>query len=94
MNTTRAHAAVVFRLLVGMARPGTIEKRLPVRTNRPRVAMSGRYGRPSGPMTSSIIEVNCSSTTSRKFWTPCGTSATRRDARRANAVRMIMASHV
>ncbi len=45
-NTISAQAAVVFRLPVGPTSPGTRLMRFPVRMNRPRVAMSGRYRRP------------------------------------------------
>src|SRR5262249_57718924 len=45
-------------------------------------------------MTSSIIWLNCSSTTSRKFWAPRGTSCRLREATKATAARMIITSHV
>src|SRR5262245_38616198 len=45
-------------------------------------------------MTSSIIWLNCSSTTSRTFWAPRGTSCRLREATKATAARMIITSHV
>src|SRR3989442_4399433 len=45
-------------------------------------------------MPSSMSPRTCSSTTSRKFWSPRGTSRTLREAAKATLVRMIMLSHV
>src|SRR3989442_6621388 len=45
-------------------------------------------------MTSSMSPRTCSSRTSRKFWSPRGTSRTLREAAKATLVRMIMLSHV
>ena len=56
--------------------------------------MKGRYGRPCGPITSSIIPWICSSTTSIAFWAPRGTSSSRRVAMKATPARMIITSHV
>jgi len=93
-KTMSAQAAVVLRFAVGPATPGMRLSRFPVRMNRPSVAISGRYGRPSGPITSSISAWNCSRTTSRKFWAPRGTSSMRRDATKATPTRMIITTHV
>src|SRR5688572_19040743 len=45
-------------------------------------------------MTSSIIAMNCSRTTSRKFWTPRGTSDSLLRPAIATAIRMIITTHV
>src|SRR3972149_6138795 len=45
-------------------------------------------------MRSSTSVTNCSRTTSKKFWSPCGTSCTRREAARGTTARTIMMSHV
>jgi hypothetical protein len=45
-------------------------------------------------MTSSMSWRNCSSTTSRRFCTPRGTSDTLREAAKASAASTIMTSHV
>src|SRR5687767_10304673 len=45
-------------------------------------------------MTSSIIAMNCSRTTSRKFWTPRGTRDSLLRPATATAIRMIITIHV